>query len=815
MTNAGLYTTDDRPIPLRGVEVKGEVLGGHAQVTVSQRYQNAEAKPVEAVYTFPLPSDATLTGFAMTCAGRRLDGVVKEREKAFRDYDDALFAGHGAALLEQERTNVFTASVGNLLPGEETVVEITYLQRVPADEGALRWSIPTLVAPRYIPGKSAGDRTADGWSEPTDKVSDADRITPRIGKVDYGLALDLVFDLGVPVEVESPSHAIDVQTEGSRTRVRFRQKDVTLDRDVVLLARGTFGGADGRIESVIAHRPESGAAYLALTVVPDLVADGAKVPPQNVVFVIDTSGSMSGASLPQAQAALRLCLRHLREGDRFNVIEFNTGCQGFAKAPVPFTQRALEEADRWVEALVATGGTEMLAPLTEAVKSAPDGVVVLLTDGQVGNEAEILKAVLAARGNRGKARLYSFGIGTNVSDTLLRDLARQTGGAVEFIHPGERIDDKVVAQFARAVAPRVDNIKLSFEGVEIAEPAPEEPPALIDGEPWVMLGKVESGERGRAVVTGSRDGKPFRLELPVDLTAAGERPVVAKLWAQERVRALTDAMGAVSDQRADRLKERIVALAVEHGLSTPYTSFLVVETRTGDRKATGVPETRVVPVNLPADWTMFNKRRSPQLQPMPATLNTKGMFGAGSMPPNAAIRSPSLSRMAKGDALGMDRGFEDGDVKAAAAGAPAYPASFEPARPKPARPKPADPLRELLQRQLASGLWDDPAAPGDPFGQARTTLEALRELLRAGVDTAHGLYGAQVKKAVAALARLAQTLVARDRDLAERALGVAWLAASGRRTRREVEDAVSHEPALAGLRAQLGDERALRARMGV
>lgn len=815
MTNAGLYTTDDRPIPLRGVEVTGEVLGGHAQVTVRQRYQNAEAKPVEAVYTFPLPSDATLTGFAMTCAGRRLDGVVKEREEAFRDYDDALFAGHGAALLEQERPNVFTASVGNLLPNEETIVEITYVQRVPADEGALRWSVPTLVAPRYIPGYPAGDRTADGWTEPTDQVPDADRITPRAGKVDYGLALDLVFDLGVPVEVESPSHAIEVQAEGSRTRVRFRQENVALDRDVVLLARGISGGTgdgDGRIQSVVAHRPESGAGYLALTVVPDLAGDGAKVPPQDVVFVIDTSGSMGGASLPQAQAALRLCLRHLREGDRFNVIAFNTHWKGFAKAPVPFTQQALEKADRWVGALEATGGTEMLTPLVKAVESAPNGVVVLLTDGQVGNEAGILKAVLAARGS---ARLYSFGIGTNVSDVLLRDLARLTGGAVEFIHPGERIDDKVVAQFARAVAPRVDNIKVSFEGVEIAEPAPEELPALVDGEPWVMLGKIESGERGRAIVTGSRDGKPFHLEVPIDLAAAGERPVVAKIWAQERVRILTDALRAVSDQRAERLKERIVAMAVEHGLSTPYTSFLVVETRTGDRRATGVPETRVVPVNLPAGWTMFAKPRAPRVHRMQRAH--RGMSADMSMPSDTTKTGSSQPNMAKGGAyFGMDLNFEVGSVKSAApAGAPAHPMSFEPARPKPGRPEPADPLRELLQRQLASGLWDDPAAPGDPFVQARATLEALRELLRAGVDTAHGLYGAQVKKAVAALARLAQKLVARDRDLAERALGVAWLAASGRRTRREVEDAVSHEPALAGLRAQLGDERALRARLGM
>lgn len=815
MMNAGLYSKDGGPIPLRGVEVTGEVLGGHAQVTVRQRYQNAEAKPVEAVYTFPLPSDATLSGFAMTCAGRRLEGVVKEREEAFRDYDDALFAGHGAALLEQERPNVFTASVGNLLPGEETVVEVTYLQRVPADEGELRWSVPTLVAPRYIPGNPAGDRTAHGWSDPTDQVPDADRITPRpsqAGQVDYGLTLDLVFDLGVPVEVESPSHDIDARTEGNRTRVRFRQGEVVLDRDVVLIARGHSGEGDARIESVIAHRPATGPGYLALTVVPDLAGEGATVPPQDVVFVIDTSGSMSGASLPQAQGALRLCLRHLREGDRFNVIEFNSNWKGLASAPVLFNERALAEADRWVEALEATGGTEMMEPLTAAMKMAPDGIVVLLTDGQVGNEAAILKALLATRRS---GRVYSFGIGTNVSDSLLGDLARQTGGAVEFIHPGERIDDKVVAQFARAIAPRVSDVKVSFKGLEVEDLAPEEPPALIDGEPWVMLGRIENGEHGRAIVTGARDGRPFRLEVPIDLTGARERPVVAKLWAQERVRSLTDAMGSVDGRRAGRLKERIVALALEHGLSTPYTAFLVIETRTGDRKVTGLPETRVVPVNLPAGWAMFDKLRSPGYPHRPAAVPLGGrpLIAAMGLPSDAMLRGGGgmLAKATSFFGRSRSRSLESDHAMAmAAAGAPAYPASFQPAE-----PEPPDPARELLQRQLASGLWDDPAAPGDPLAQARATTEALLELLRAGVDTAHHLYGAQVKKAVAAVARLAVTLAGRERELAERAVEVAWLASSGRRTRREVEAAIDGEPALAGFQTNLGDERALRARFAL
>src|SRR5262245_11709000 len=192
---ACLRTTDGRAVPLLGVALGGEVFGAHARVVLRQRYKNRESKPIEAVYTFPIPSDATLTGFAMECDGRRIEADVKEREEAFAVYDAAVSKGHGAALLEQDRPNVFTASVGNLLPDEETIVEVTFLQKLTADEGALRLMIPTLVAPRYIPGTPAGDRTGHGAADPTNVVPDADRITPKIGTVGYGLAMDIVFDL--------------------------------------------------------------------------------------------------------------------------------------------------------------------------------------------------------------------------------------------------------------------------------------------------------------------------------------------------------------------------------------------------------------------------------------------------------------------------------------------------------------------------------------------------------------------------------------------------------------------------------------------
>ena len=241
---ACLRTTSGEPVPLLGVALGGEVFGAHARLVLRQRYKNREDRPIEAVYTFPIPGDATLTGFAMTCDGRRMEGVVKERDAAFQAYDDAIVAGHGAALLDQERPNVFTASVGNLLPGEETLVEVEYVQRVSVDEGSLRWMIPTLVAPRYIPGTPEGDRTAHGTIAPTSRVPDADRITPpRVAEVGYGLRLDLVFDLGRAVTVASPSHAITAVTEGSRVRVRFAQAEVALDRDVVLMAHGAGTGA--------------------------------------------------------------------------------------------------------------------------------------------------------------------------------------------------------------------------------------------------------------------------------------------------------------------------------------------------------------------------------------------------------------------------------------------------------------------------------------------------------------------------------------------------------------------------------------------
>ncbi len=790
-----LTTLSGEAIPLRGVDVAGDVFGGHAHVRVRQRYQNAEQKPVEAVYTFPLPSDGTLVGFSMTCDGRTIEGAVKEREEAFRAYDDAVLDGHGAALVEQERPNVFTASVGNLLPGEETLIEVSYVQRVQADEGALRVMIPTLVAPRYIPGVPAGARTADGEADPTDRVPDADRITPKIGAVDYGLKLELTFDLGRELEVESPSHEIRVVREGGKTRVSLRRPDVALDRDVVVTARGVERGP---MKAVALHR-DGDDGIVALTVVPDL--DGGKPGRQDVVFVVDTSGSMEGQSIVEARAALRLCLRHLREGDRFNVIRFASDCVALFDRPRPFTQKMLDEADDWVQALRPNGGTEMLAPLLVAARQAPDGVIVLLTDGQVGNEAEILSEVMA---KRGEARIYTFGIGTNVSDVLLRDLARKTGGAAEFIHPGERIDEKVVAQFARATARRVTGVSASWKGVEVGELAPTELPALVDNEPWVLYGRTRGRGVGEVEIRGKLGGEPFYLSVPVDLDGASAQPLLAKLWASERVRDLQTE--ELKGRRAERMKERIVELGVKYGIATPYTSFVAIETRTGDRRASGYPETRVVPVHAPAGWDMMKRRRTPAelRQVMFAGASPTGQVPVMAPPHMAAAPTgmPPAPGRTMMSAPRDTAARKSTGVLGAIAGFFGGGGGTGPGGPRPTQTTAGsyDPIAALLLTQRASGLW---GPDGNDELAAAATADALVKLLRADVTASHPVYAAQVKKAIHAALELARAVAAKKPAWAELLVAAAWLLAEGKRLRREVAQQLAAPP----------DEKRLRARV--
>jgi Ca-activated chloride channel family protein len=784
-TQSGLGTTHGTAVPLLGVEVRAEVVAGHAVATVRQRYRNLETNAVEATYTFPLPTRSVVTGFAMSVGDRRFEGEVKEKAAAFQCFDDAITAGHGAALLEQARPNVFTASVGNLLPGEETLIEIQYVEPLCADEGAVRWSIPTLVAPRYI--SAAVD------------VTDAEAVSPPIGDARYGLDLEVTFDLGAAVDVASPSHAIAVSETDGKTTVRLQQKDVALDRDVVVTACArAIANPATPIASSVCHRrrkdgQSDGHGTVAVMLVPDLGASKSEpaTRPRHVVFLVDRSGSMGGTSMPEARTAMKLCLRQLREGDRFNVLAFDTQIEAFATEMVPYGPATLAKVDEWISRIDARGGTEILAPMLEAARMAPDGLVVLLTDGEVANEDQIVDAFMAARGT---ARVYSFGIGENVSDALLRELADRTGGAVQLIHPGERIDEKVTAQFSRATAARITDVTIKTRGISLGELAPT-PSVLVDGEPTTVFATYEESGRGALEIRGKKDGESFYLEVAVDLEDESERPAIEKLWAQARIRELERA--SVGGRRAETMKERIVKLAQQYGVSSKHTSFVVIEKRAGERRMNEQPASRVVPVAMPAGWAM-----SMGSMGRPAATRAGSLRTPYPTPPPCAARSaPSLRAMAMPlgaprPAAGMAPPAPIGAGRSATVDACA-------AAPPPPSSKPhADPVLAILSRQSASGLWEE--GHRDPI---ELTVQAMLALVRLGLSSRHMIHGAQIKKAVdALLVRLAANR-ATDVRLREIALGVAWLLASGPRTRTEIEAAAKGS----ALAVTFGNEPAVRA----
>ena len=326
---SGLLTTEGAPIPLVGVVVEAQIRDYAARVVISQRYRNDEDEPVEAVYRFPLDEAAAVCGFEALVDGRRIVGRVEEREKAFETYDDALAEGHGAYLLDEERADIFTASVGNLLPGKEVVLRITTVAELPLEGDAIRFTLPTTIAPRYAP---AEDRKGVGETE-------AERVSaPYAHHVPYGLQLQADVETSAPLRgVESPTHPIALAFEDGRATVKLSSREAALDRDFVLkidLAE-TFApralvetGPDGHAYALVSFRPEL----------------DTKPAPAEVVFLVDRSGSMDGESIAEARDALQLALRSLRAGCFFNIVGFGSTHEALFPESRAYDDASLAEA---------------------------------------------------------------------------------------------------------------------------------------------------------------------------------------------------------------------------------------------------------------------------------------------------------------------------------------------------------------------------------------------------------------------------------------------------------------------------------------
>jgi len=588
-----LIPTQYRDVYVEAVTVRTDVsisvTGMISRAKVVQQFENPIDSCIDAKYVFPLPDGAAVDAYRMRIGPRTIEGEIHEREEAEKIYEEAKAAGQTASIVERKRPNVFSISLANVGAREVIEVEIEYQSLVRWADGIFELRFPTVVAPRYEPETLPEASTSIGVSdEPMPDIRYDD--TRRQNRMN--LMVDL--DAGVSLDsVASVSHSIDsMLLGGTRYRVELRDSDLPADRDFVLQwtprrgagARATRFeeiGDDGLTSTMIVMLPPDSSSSIAI--------------PKEVVFIIDTSGSMAGPSLRQAKAALHDAVSRLRPIDRFEVIEFNSETRRMFGGLEPVDDASRERALDWIDALESNGGTEMKPALASALDIPVDNPtavrqVVFVTDGQVGNEADLFRFV---NERLGRSRIFAVGIGSAPNSYLMNLISKAGRGTYTFIGDELEIESKMGALFRKLESPVLTGIEITSDDPEL-EMQPSPVPDLYSGEPLVLTLRT----RGSSPVFHVTSSAGALLGDGMAKSVSRELSGISRLHASRSIASLEESV--ILGAREDEVKPRIIELALENRLVTKYTSFVAVD-RSGP-STFEVCESVPVKVNLPAGW---------------------------------------------------------------------------------------------------------------------------------------------------------------------------------------------------------------------
>ncbi|MEV4477645.1 VIT domain-containing protein [Nonomuraea sp. NPDC049504] len=680
----GALLTERGNLPLESVDVTAAISGLITGVEVTQGFTNPYDVTLEATYVFPLPDRAAVTGFRMEADDRVVEGVLKERGQARADYDRALREGRRAAIAEEDRPDVFTIRVGNILPGERVSVRLSMSQPLPYEDGAATFRFPLVVAPRYIPGRPIdGPPAGDGVAPDTDAVPDASRISPPVLLPGFPnpvrLSLTATVDAaGLELrELASSLHV--VEEKGGTVRLRPGER---LDRDFVL--RLTFAASTALQLDGQAGGQAGGKGTFALTVLPPPL-EGARTP-RDLVLLLDRSGSMGGWKMVCARRAAARIVDTLTSHDRFAVLTFDSvveeAFEGLAEASDRNRYRAVEHLAR----VDARGGTELLEPLRRAVAlldgrtEGRERVVVLVTDGQVGNEDQILEQ---AGGALSAMRVHAVGIDRAVNAGFLGRLAGLGAGRCELVESEDRLDAAMEHIHRRIGAPLVTD--LALKGLEVEPETVTHLGSIFPGVPLRAYGRCREGSS--VTVRGLTARGPW--EERVDGVTV-DNPAITAVWARAHLRELEDryAMGEHD------LEERIVRTSLEYGVLCRFTAYVAVDTR---QVAGEGPQHRVIqPVEPPSGW-------EPPQSPGMGAFGANVMLAAAPASP-ARMRTPQPGLSSAGG-MEMERGFLTGGPQDGGALPPSpAPMPMGPGGPRRGRGRVAGGRLESVRPQLVAEL---------------------------------------------------------------------------------------------------------------
>lgn len=576
-----------------GTDMDVTVSGQTLRVRVTQAFRNTSRKWMEATYLYPLPDDGAVDTMKVVVGQRVIIGKIKRKEEARAIYDQAKAAGRKAGLVESERPNLFRTNVANVGPGETVLISIEYQAPVRQSGGEFAMRLPLVVGPRYVPPVSA------------DAAADAARVTaplaaPKLGRALNPVSITVHLSAGfVPANIISPYHRIVVADAGGMGRtITLAAGEEPADRDFEL--RWRSASADPTIG--LFRQALDGQQHVMVTIVPPANTQTGTVPPREMVFVIDNSGSMSGESMAAAKQSLLYALGTLRPQDRFNVIRFDDTMTQLFDQSTPASPEQIALARKFTEGLEAAGGTEMLPALKSALVDAHPAdkavrQVIFLTDGDLSNEKDMMAEIAA---NGGRSRVFMIGIGSAPNNFLMRRMAEAGRGTYTNIGDGSEVLTKMTALLDRLKAPAVRELSVRTEGTSL-DLTPRILPDLYAGEPLVLLGKgSQPGAKleGKLVVSGMVGDQPWSRS--VDLGSAVESPSVARLWANRRI-ADVEAQrwsGQVDDTAAD---EAIAQFGLAYGLVTTRTSLVAVDETPA--RPSGTRLTREdLPLLLPKGW---------------------------------------------------------------------------------------------------------------------------------------------------------------------------------------------------------------------
>ncbi|MCB2354507.1 VIT and vWA domain-containing protein [Clostridium estertheticum] len=548
-------------IILKEVNIKGNLCGEFAEYTIDHVYENKGSNDVEAIYTFPVPDGAVISGFEAVLGGRTIKGLIQDKEEANKIYENFKNNDNNTFLLEEFRDNIIRIVIGKIISNEVVQIKVSYIEELSYENRNLKLIIPTIITPINLSKEKELLTCENGI------INEGD---------DYKFTLSLLVESLTKLEFKCSSHKLKVEYEENNLyKVTLAGQNQRMDEDLEIILE-----EQEKVETtgMIYEYPRENKGILYLRFIPEIEIDQI-TSGENYIFLLDISESMGGDKLTEGKNALQLCLRNLAVGDTFNIVAFGDKLHYFSKEiKVDFNEENLSTASKWIKELFA----EKDAVIFDAIKYAlldkddkEENIIFLFTDDVVYDEKEILDFV---EENIKESRIFPFGINTSVNSYFINKLARISYGAAEVINPDERIEDIVLKQFNRIKNPIVTDIEIDWGKMKVETTFPRTIEYMYDKEPFSIFAKI-NGEVGGVVILKGKVGKN-RIQRVIflnDLELEENVNLIEKMWYKKRIESLQHRVKYERGELQEAMNNKIVEISKKVGIICKETAFILYE----------------------------------------------------------------------------------------------------------------------------------------------------------------------------------------------------------------------------------------------